>query len=376
MISPTPTHPHTAGNRARISVLMTMLRDMGHDVHFLHVRRERGDDAMMRHAWGEGYISTPYKKPSSRLQKYKRRLCGYYNTDARYTYGIDEWYDPALDETLRTLDQRLKFDTVIVEYVFFSKALKYFGKDVLKIIDTHDAFTNRHRHYLERGEQPRWFSTTAGEEGRGFDRADVIIAITDKEKDAFSKITKRPVITVGHMVPLHKPDKSADAAGKILFVASNNDINVHGVEHFLDSIFPKVRQSVPGAELVLVGSVCDAILDQDGLIKLGRVEDLKEVYDSALLVINPVLINTGLSIKNIEALGYSKPLVTLRAGIGGFNDSSETAFLVAENTDDFVNKIINVLTNAEISRNLSKNAYEYASQWNRKVSVQLEQVLN
>src|SRR3972149_1151693 len=133
MISPTPTHPHTAGNRARISVLMTMLQDMGHDVHFLHVQRERGDDAMMRDTWGEKFISAPYKKPTSRLRKYRRLILGYFNTDTRYTHDIDEWYDPALDNVLRTLDQRFKFDTVIVEYVFFSKALECFGKDVLKI---------------------------------------------------------------------------------------------------------------------------------------------------------------------------------------------------------------------------------------------------
>lgn len=52
VVSPTPTHPTTAGNRARILNLCTLLRSAAHDVHFLHVQRERGNDSAMAASFG------------------------------------------------------------------------------------------------------------------------------------------------------------------------------------------------------------------------------------------------------------------------------------------------------------------------------------
>src|SRR5512139_568435 len=135
-ISPVPTHPPTAGNRVRVGALISPLRGFGHDVHFLHVRQEPGDDDAMRSAWGDSYTSAAYTPPRHRMASLKRRTLGRLSADARHTFGIDEWYDCALDAVLRDYVKRATFDTVIVSLVFYSKALECFGPDVLKIIDT------------------------------------------------------------------------------------------------------------------------------------------------------------------------------------------------------------------------------------------------
>lgn len=375
VISPTPTHPQVAGNRARIDGLISSMRTIGHDVFFLHIKNEEGDARLMRDIWGDNFLSVEYTKPESKTARIKRRLKGFFNPDARYTYTIDEWYDNSLDTKLAELSSKIKFDTVIVEYVFFSKALECFGNHVLKIIDTHDAFANRHRHYLEKGQFPKWYSTSASEETKGFDRADIVIAIQDKEREMFARQTRAHVITVGHIVPLHKAPENASHSGQMLFVASDNAINVDGINYFIEKIFPGIRQKVPEAELVLAGSICNAIEDQTGIVKLGRVDDLQPVYDSAAMVINPVLFNTGLSIKNLEALGYSKPLVTAPVGADGIEDGAGEAFVVAENADEFTAAVIKILTDGENARQLAAAAGRYAKKWNHCVIQQLEGVL-
>lgn len=44
LVSPTPTHPQTAGNRTRVDGLLSGLRELGHDVYFCHIRSEPGDE--------------------------------------------------------------------------------------------------------------------------------------------------------------------------------------------------------------------------------------------------------------------------------------------------------------------------------------------
>jgi len=377
VISPTPTHPVTAGNRARVEGLLTMMMEMGHDVYFLHIESEPGDPGQMRAAWGERFFSAKYTRPRRSLTgRINRRIRMCFDKEARYTFSIDEWYDGSVDAVLSDLQGRYSFDTVIVEYVFFSRALECFDNSVLKLIDTHDAFANRHRHYLEKGQKPKWFSTTPAEEGRGFDRADVVIAIQDEEREIFSRQTRARVITVGHMVPVREYVKNDSDEKRILFVASDNAINVQGIKAFLADSFPEIRRQYPLARLVLVGSVCDAVGDQEGIVKAGRVDDLRPYYEEASLVINPVFLNTGLSIKNLEALGYSKALVTAPVGAEGIKDGIGRAFLVADGAQDFTQTVVRILSDASYAEQLSRAAGQYALEWNKSVVGQLETVLN
>ena len=56
VISPTPSHPQSAGNRARIFSLIKNMQSMGHDVYFLFLAREHGDIEAMRRYWAEKFL--------------------------------------------------------------------------------------------------------------------------------------------------------------------------------------------------------------------------------------------------------------------------------------------------------------------------------
>ncbi|MCP5181305.1 MAG: glycosyltransferase family 4 protein [Pseudomonadales bacterium] len=374
LISPIPTHPLNAGNRARVVTLLEALRELGHNVHFLHVQQESGDDDAMRLAWGDAYSAFPWERPRPLIPRIRRKLFGWISDDIRYSYDIDEWYDEALDQQLKDLHARNSYDVVIASYVFFSRCLECFGPETLKVIDTHDAFSNRHRHYLSQGEKPKWFSTSPRGESKALNRADVVIAIQDKERELFASMSRAQVITVGHITPLSSPSESI-RAGEILFVASNNDINAHGIRLFLAESLPRIRQECPHAELVLAGSIGNCVPDQDGVRKLGHVDDLNAVYASAEVVINPVEFNTGLSIKNLEALGLGKALVTLEAGADGLAEGKGQAFLSAESQSAMASAVISLLRDGEKVRQFERAALEFARTLNRQTVEALEQVL-
>jgi glycosyltransferase involved in cell wall biosynthesis len=352
------------------------LRELGYVVHFAHIQQERGNDQEMRAHWGEGFHPISYTRPSvSIARRLVRKIASLILPEVAFTKTVDEWYDNRIDEALVELHQKHRFAVVIVEYVFFSKALNCFDKDVLKLIDTHDVFSNRHKLYLANNVKPTWFSTTKRQERKGLNRADTIIAIQDIEKDFLQKLCDRPVVTIGHSVNLKK--LSCNAKTKtILYVGSKNPINVRSLRFFTAQVFPRIRENVPNVKLVIAGSVCEELEPSISHIEtLGRVGDLESAYADAKVVVNPMLYGTGLKIKNIEALGYAKPLVTSPIGAEGLESGIDSAFLVANTVDEWVTSVTNVLTDSWLAESLEKEAYAFATAWNDKIFQKLEDIV-
>jgi glycosyltransferase involved in cell wall biosynthesis len=377
MISPIPTHPMTAGNRASVYQILKSLIEMGHDVQFLYVNVEfpQVDETKMMKCWGPGFHFVPYRYPRRSLRRYAGRLKFLLERGFAELLPVDYAYDSSLDNYLSKLAEKNAFDVVIVEYVFWSKALECFGSDVLKVVDTHDVFTNRHLLHRKTNKAFRWYATTAKEEGKGLSRADIIIARHQKDKKFFETITNKKVITVGHLLVLHKPSKVPATGRKILFVGSDVELNRDGIQYFIGEIFPRIRSSIPDASLHIAGNVCSTIGDAPGCVKLGVVEDLAPLYDDASVVAVPIRFGTGQSVKTIEALGYAKPVVSTSVGARGLDQGGKRVFLVADTAVEFSQCVINVLTDSRLSGQLSTAAYEYAEKWNRESVEELAAIL-
>jgi hypothetical protein len=283
-----------------------------------------------------------------------------------YLFGIDDWYDNGANGELSKLSRQYQFDAVIVEYVFMSRAFGCFEETVLKVIDTHDVMTERWRIFKNSGRAPTWFSSTAGEEAKGLNRADVALAIQDSERDVLERITSASVITYGHLTPIENffQEHAFRQRSTLIFVGSDNEINVHGVRHFLERIYPQVRQRLPSVELLLAGRIGERLPDIDGARKLGRVDSIGEAYALGNVAINPVQYGTGLNIKSIEALGYGMPLICAPAGARGLEHGAGKAYLLAQNDEQFADAVVGLLLNPELAGQFSKAACIFAKAWN------------
>lgn len=383
VISPVPSHPYNAGNRARVYSILESFKQMGHEVYFMHVQQEEGDNQAMRFYWGDRFYSISYTKPSTAVKNFTRidakiirRIKALFTSDPLYTYAIDDWYDDSINEKITSVAKNISPDMVLVVYAFFSKALELFDQNVVKMIDSQDRFTNRYKLYQKKGMMPRWFSTTKTEELKGLSRADVIIAIQQQEADWIAKrLAHRQTVTVGHLVSLHRHHFERFRY-TILFVASKNPINVNGIDYFIKQVFPRLKAKLNRPiELILAGDICEKVEFEDCL-KLGRVENIKDAYDRADIVISPILLGTGLKIKNIEALGYSKPLVTTSVGAEGLEKGANEAFLIADSPSEFAAAIANIFSNVELYQKLSHNAYNFAQEWNKSCLKVLTDILN
>lgn len=373
-VSPSPSHPQNAGDRARIFALVTWLQERGFDLHFLYVSGTDRDLPAMRAYWGEKLyfvLSTPRKYTLwLRGANLLRRVLKVDRLKQLLLYGgqmgADEKYTPRVQQQVEQVLHGKQFDIVVCTYIFYSKALELLPAATLKIIDTIDAQSIRDKRYLKGA-----FHTTPQQEAKALDRADLVLAIQSQEKAYFGTLTSRKVILLGHPVTIQPGRPLREVRRKLLFIGSTYESNVAAIEYFIGQVLPLVLDAFPDAELTIAGRVCEKIGNYARCTKLGQVENLTALYAANDVAINPILAGRGLKIKNIEALGQGIPLVTTAVGAEGLGEGAGKAFLTGDTAADFANAVCLLLSDFDRYCTVSRNAYAFATQYNQGAYAEL-----
>lgn len=382
MVSPTPTHPTTAGNRARVLTLVRTLQALGHEVHFALASLAKPDLAAVRALFGATLHVLDCREPDAVggfLPRLKRRLLRLIGNEAAYTWALDDYYDPALTPQIAALCAREKFDAAFVEYVYMSKAFEAMPAGILKIIDTHDRFALRHRTFLDAGLEPQWFSTSVAEENAGFRRADYILAIQEGEAEIFARQLGEPdrVIAVGHLLDLQARIVPATAPSAV-FLASGNPINIDAARYFIDSVLPLVLRDKPDFKFLLAGDVGNGFTNSGkAVVCLGRVPFIGDAFRAASIAVNPVRVGTGLSIKMMEALACGAACISSATGSRGLERHRDTAFELVPDDDPaaMAAAVLALLANPTRARQLGDAGFALAEDWNRQQLTGLVRVL-
>lgn len=351
--------PVNAGNRRRITDMIEILQNNDFDVYCLQFgKRITGYyKRKMEQYFGTGkfffYTGNDYH--------YKLRRKMRAELDRSIYYSVDEMIPKGLMEFTKRLKSQFHFDIVISEYVMSSKLLNVFDKKTLKIIDTHDILTERNKIFEKLGVKPTGIYLRKHQEIKGLTRADVIFAIQSAEADTFRKWLGRDVrvVMVGNVIKPVEP--SVSGSRKILFVGSGNHLNLVGAKWFIENVIPLLNDQK--VNIQFAGTVCNGIPDSNNYVKLGFVDDLGELYKTAQVVINPIQGGTGLNIKTIEALGYSKPMVSTSIGAKGL-PHPEKYMKIADQAKDFADRINELLNDQEECQRLSQSAYRFIRKYN------------
>lgn len=308
VITPTPTHPTTQGNRVRVHQIASALKAAGHAVDLLYYAIDGADDEMidqMRAAWNTLYLVTTGGFRAGR-------------SHPAY-WGLDDWVSPSLLAATRLLAETTQYDAVIANYVWCSSLLECFGEGTVRIVDTHDAFGGRHELARDAGMDPHWFYTTQAEEGRGLDRAHLVLAIQEQEAEYFRTVTKRPVVTIEYAAEPAYLQPNPTGLLTVGYLGSGNPWNVQSVELF-DALAVAALERLPVERrpaMLLFGGITRAVKQLSAMQPVGLVDEVADAYRRIDLVVNPMVGGTGLKIKTVEALAFGKPVLSTKAGGAG-----------------------------------------------------------
>lgn len=317
VLSPVPTWPVTLGNRNRIVQVNRALQREGARVSLLHYpsddewrsRLPRTALAEMAAQWEEVF-TCPVTRPL------------HTRPSEGEDHAADDWWDPAIGQMLDWLFKVGRYDALLVNYTWLSKALEHAPAGVLRILDTHDRFSDRRALLAEGGLPPEYFHTTQEQERLAFERADIVWAIKEQEAAFFRTLTARPVRTLLHAEPVHDMPAPAATDGvlRLGIVGGKNNINATNIRAFLKVADAYLRRTLLPIEIVVAGSVCDLLegLRLPYLRLLGRVDDMNDLYAQVDAVLAPLTFSTGLKIKVGEALSRGKPLISHAHSFEGY----------------------------------------------------------
>ena len=226
--------------------------------------------------------------------------------------------------------------------------------------------------------------------------ADKVIVVTNDVKEVFTKIYRVPeekIATIGDGVntnlfkPMERDKKLKDKLGiygnkVVVFTCPRGSpANNLALEYFFNLV-PKIENKIKNIKFIIIGGGSQINPPSKSVIYTGFVRDIVSYINLADVCIAPypssaVCGTSGAKNKVIEYFACGKPVVSTREGIRGFNDAvPDRDFLLASDSNDFIDKLLTVLYDENLSKKLGENARKLSLKYDwRNLSKEVLHVL-
>lgn len=231
---------------------------------------------------------------------------------------------------IKEVQERLEqssFDMVFVSYSCYGALVRRLKRcfSGLKIItffhnvELNYAYQERHVHKNILKVYVRTILTYCAERASVL-YSDKLIALNHRDADSIKKIYHRmPEVLLPTSFEDHgavEMKQTIQTPLKYLFVGSAFYANIHGIKWFVQQVLPFVN-----GDLYIVGKgIAEQLRDLKELNRIhviGEVEDIRQWYMNADIVVCPIFLGSGMKTKTAEAMMYGKPIVgTAEAFVG------------------------------------------------------------
>lgn len=296
----TPLTPVSQGNARRVMQMVGVYKEMGYSVDLLYHVVEKPLD------WNQGGSLSEFRN----VWEIREVPATQQSSCTKFGHP-DDWYPEGLTEIVGRLVRKHAYHALHLNYVWYSKLFLYHPM-LLKVLDTHDSFADRHERFSEVGLSPEWYSTTLHDEAACLQRADVAIAIQVHDLTGWRNAGCHNVMEVPYqdvsLTSLPRPlSVSSPLPLRVGYCAANNDFNHAGLTSFLE------HQSSFGFDLHVWGSICDGFdktASPNVFFHGYSSSPVADIHRQVDVMINPMLGGTGLKIKNVECLLTGTPILS------------------------------------------------------------------
>ncbi|MFB5311954.1 glycosyltransferase [Enterococcus gallinarum] len=192
-----------------------------------------------------------------------------------------------------------------------------------------------------------------------------IISMRDKEYINNLKFSKEPKLLYNYVRDLgYDESKSITSTTNksVCFIGKmSTEPNVNATMYFVNKIYPKVKKVYPDFEFNIIGGNAtkeiSSLSNIDGINVHGFVDDVAGLIQEQRLVVAPMVSGSGLQNKIIESMKLKKMVITTKIGSDGLTGLKGNELVIADNTDDFIDKLVYYLDD-ENSNDLNNIAAE------------------
>jgi glycosyltransferase involved in cell wall biosynthesis len=268
-------------------------------------------------------------------------------------------------EKFRAFIERQPFDIALVEYIELSEILKYLPAHTITVLDTHDLVFARVNSFNQNNVCYDGITLSKEEELDIYGCYDYVILIQKTDFNCIAeKMDAQRLLLTPHPASLKK-QAVREKVSQIGYMASPYSPNLDALKWFIDEIWDRILDKY-ALTLNIYGNIKntfeDSLLSKSkNIVFHGFVEDLEKIYEHSDVMINPVRCGAGLTIKNVETLGYGLPLITTTHGASGMEDGASTAFFVANDPGEYMRAFDAIVGDYTFRMQLAESALKYAN---------------
>lgn len=136
--------------------------------------------------------------------------------------------------------------------------------------------------------------------------------------------------------------------------------NQEGLIWFFNRCWPIIHEQHPDLKFYLAGRNApdwfEKLIRKDGVIYLGEINDAYDFINSKAIMVVPLFSGSGMRIKIIEGMALGKPIITTDIGTEGIPTENGENILIANEVDQFVDAINQLIGDRELANRIGKSA--------------------
>lgn len=246
-------------------------------------------------------------------------------------------------------------------------------KDHTTIVDLIDVDSEKWRQYQTVSSFPQKFLyRTEHQRLRKWERrihqdVNLCLLTTDVERERLESIVgevEKKIEVVPNGVDLNFFKRSNDTSFEksVVFTGQMDYLpNVDAVIYFYLNILPLIKNKISDTKFYIVGRNPNPELAKicvDAVVT-GEVEDIREHLHQARVLVAPLRLAFGVQNKVLEAMASEIPVVATSKVANSLRAVEGRDLLVADDPEEFAEKVVGLIENEERAREIAKNGRAY-----------------
>ena len=199
-----------------------------------------------------------------------------------------------------------------------------------------------------------------------------IISKTDRDLIQHPDKNEISILPNGVDFEIFKRDQRIEKKYDLVFTGNMSyPPNVKAAHFLAEKVLPQLITKIPNIKLVIAGATPHHSvkrLASKNVIVTGWMDQITDAYNQSKIFIAPMEIGTGMQNKILEAMAMQIPCITSKLAsdaIGGINEKN---ILIGNTASEYVELIINLLNDTQLSETLTQNALSFVKEnysWER-----------
>lgn len=287
------------------------------------------------------------------------------------SYHIIRFIRRDFEEKLIEVLKKEKFDVIQLESLFmipYIETIRSYS-DAYVVLRTHNIehliwqrLASNAKNILR-----KWYLNLLAERLQHYEmwalnRVDAIVALTNEDHESMIKLGADIPINVSPIGIDIKDYHVVENSGEpVIFHLGAMDWipNQEGIKWFLENVWPTIKLEYPTVKLKFAGKkmpeeffkYSDAQCEVNDFVPNG----MKYMQDGSIMVV-PLFSGSGMRVKIIEGLALGKAIVTTTIGLEGIPAVNQKDVLVADNAEQFINCLRDLLNHPNRIKELGANA--------------------